>query len=294
MNLPGRFADYIMPDKIHRLNVSFTVDSLRKEFGGTGGNCSYSLGLLGRKPLLLGAWGKDAGEYRIHLQEAEVDLTGVKIVADEMSACGYVMTDQDDNQIWSYFTGASKHSSALSLSNTVGKGCLVALLPTDPAIFVSQLKELVSLNADFLFDPAFFIPNLAVDDLVLGIKNARLIIGNDYEIALMERKTGTAASDWAADNTVVITTLGPEGSRILQGQRTWEIKAVAPKKVVDPTGAGDAYRAGFLAGYCQGFELDKCGQMGSTAAAYTVETYGTQTHTFSLITLNRRMKKAFN
>lgn len=282
MNLPGTFSEWIMPDKIHRLNVSFTVGSLRKEFGGTGGNCAYSLGLLGLKPYLVGILGNDARLYREHLKAAGVFTDYLTTKPEILSASGQVMTDMDDNQIWSYYPGPLVGMKAIALDKIVRPGDLVALLPSEPVAFGVHLEQMVSRGVEFLFDPAFFIPNLSKEQLMRGITQARIVIGNDYEIALMERKTGTKKSWWLKNpKTIVVETLGPQGSVVRRGQETWQIPAVPVKKVVDPTGAGDAYRAGFLAGYMTGKGLGDCGWWGATVAAKTVERYGTQTHQLS-------------
>ncbi len=174
----------------------------------------------------------------------------------------------------------------------------MALLPSEPRAFKKHLKELSKIKAHFLFDPAFFIPNLSPAELAMGIQSADIIIGNDYEIALMEKKIHKRMSQWSdkrgdRGGVIIIRTLGPKGSEIYHGSWKYQIPAAKVKRVNDPTGAGDAYRAGFIAGYIWGEALETCGKMGATAAAYTVEKYGTQTHRFSLSQFQSRLKRAF-
>lgn len=279
MNLPGKFAEWIMPDKIHRLNVSFTVKTMRREFGGTGGNCAYSLGLLGIKPYLVGVLGNDAYLYREHLKKAGVRMDYLQSNATKLSASGHVMTDLDDNQIWSFYPGPLTEMGRVAMKKVIKPGDLVALLPSEPVAFAKHLGELIALEAEFMFDPAFFIPNLKKEELLAGIKAARFIIGNDYEISLMQKRSGTKLEWWLSDpKTIVIETLGPKGSVIRRGRDEWQIPAAKVAAVVDPTGAGDAYRAGFLAGYVAGKSIRDCGLLGAGVAGKTVEKYGTQTH----------------
>jgi adenosine kinase len=282
-NLPGRFSDWILPDKLHQLNVSFTVASMRREFGGTGGNCAYSLGLLGMKPTLLGYVGKDGLEYREYLNRAGVDTAHVFVDEELLTATGYVMTDKDDNQIWSFYPGPLKKASGLRLkAHGLKQDDFVALLPSEPGVFVQHLHELITLKTHFLFDPAFFIPNLSPENLRLGLDHAAIVIGNDYEIALMEQKSQRKLEALVKNGTIVVKTLGAQGSHIFADGTQWQIQAEPVKKVVDPTGAGDAYRAGFLSEYIKGSDLETCGKMGSKIAALAVSTYGTQTHTITL------------
>lgn len=281
MNLPGVFSDYIMPDKIHQLNVSFLVDTLRKEFGGTGGNIAYNLALLGIKAELVAAIGSDGDEYISWLVKNKVGTQRVKKFSDVLTACGFVITDRKDNQIWNFYGGAMRKALELSLQSIKVDPKLVVIAPNDPQAMIAYAKECQKRNWDYLFDPAFYIPVLANEDLNLAVIRAKIVIGNDYEIALLKRKIGPHFAKASWGKQIWITTLGDKGSVIKQGKKEWQIPAAKVKSVVDPTGAGDAYRAGFVAGYLQGLTLKICGRMGAVCAAYTVEKYGTQTHKFS-------------
>ena len=278
MGLPGRFADWIMPEKIGELNVSFTVESLRREYGGTGGNCAYTLGLLGVKPRLVSVLGKDGLGYRKHLARVGVDVSELGMDKSSFSAVGHVMTDKDNNQIWSYYPGPLVKMEDYRLQMLVKPGDLVVLLPSYPKAFGKHLREVVKMGNDFLFDPAFFIPNLSVADLGLGLREAAIVIGNEYEITLMEKRTGIKVRE---GNKIVIMTMGERGSVIYQGAKRWQIPAVKVKRIVDPTGAGDAYRAGFLVGYIAGNYPEECGRMGALTGAWCVEHQGTQNHQFT-------------
>ncbi|OGV95648.1 hypothetical protein A2W24_06985 [Microgenomates group bacterium RBG_16_45_19] len=292
MSLPGVFSDWIMPEKIHQLNVSFTVKTLRREFGGTGGNCAYTLGLLGQKPVLVSILGRDAVAYQKHLLKAGVNLSGLRMDRG-LSASGQVMTDKQDNQLWSYYPGPLRKLSAYSLEPIVKPHDLVALLPSEPKAFAKHLREVVKRKARFMFDPAFFIPNLTQAELRLGLTYAEMIIGNDYEIALMENKVKRIIRHQLTKKQVLIRTLGERGSEVYTGGMVHQIPAAKVKRVVDPTGAGDGYRSGFLTGYIEGKSMLDCGRMGAVAAAYTVEKYGTQTHHFTLQQFQERLRQAY-
>lgn len=289
MNLPGTFGDYILPDKIHMLNVSFLVDTLRKEFGGTGGNIAYNLALLGIKVRLVAAIGSDGNDYLIWLKQNGVDVNRVKKFNDILTASGFVITDTKDNQIWSFYGGAMRRASQLSLQSIKLKPDLVVIAPNDPQVMIQYAKECQKRSWNYLFDPAFYIPMISKKDLALAVKRAKIVIGNDYEITMLKRKIG----DVETERQMWITTLGEKGSIIRQGGKEWKIPAAKVRSVVDPTGAGDAYRAGFVAGYVAGEAVPVCGRMGAVCAAYTVEKYGTQTHKFSQKEFEQRYETNF-
>lgn len=293
MNFPSRFADYIMPDKIHILNVSFYADVMRKEKGGTAGNISYSLGLLGFTPQIVCAAGDDFEEYRKYLQGVGVNTKFVKIFKNTLTAIGFCITDIDDNQIWGFSGGALIKNRMLSLKPYLKTESFVVIGPNDVAASIHFMSECHTLDCEYLFDPAFNIPKFSPDELRKGVEKAAIVIGNDYEVAILKKRAKLTSSDLLKDNRIVITTLGKEGSSIQQGKRLWRIPAAVPRKIIDPTGAGDAYRAGFLAGYLRGFPLDICGRMGSIAAVYTVEKYGTTTHRFTQKEFMNRYKRNY-
>ncbi|KKU82620.1 MAG: Adenosine kinase [Microgenomates group bacterium GW2011_GWA2_47_8] len=278
MDFPGRFADRIMPDKIHKLSLSFLVDKLTKQFGGVAGNIAYTLKLLGAEPVILACAGNDFTPYKKHLMKHQISTSEIKEYKDESCSLYSVVTDQDDNQIGSYFVGVMKHAKDLRLPDNTN---FVIIAPTDPRAMVKYVKECQSRKLPYLYDPAFQIATFSAEELKEGIEGAAILIGNDYEIALIEDRIGISHEKLLAMTPVVITTLGAKGSIIETTKEAIHVKPAKPKNTSDPTGAGDAYRAGFLAGYLRKFDLATCGQMGSVAAVYTVETYGTQTHTFT-------------
>ncbi len=300
MDFPGRFAERIMPEAIHKISLSFLADKLSKQFGGTAGNIAYTLKLLGVQPHIFSVAGNDFLSYKTFLKKHKLSTTYIKEVKDVVTGTYFCVTDQDDNQIGAFYSGATKYAKDLSLGNALKgvafKGSpdiFVVLAPTDPAAMKRYVLECKKFKLPYLYDPAFQIAQFTAGELKEGIIGAKILIGNDYEISLIEQKLEISHDQLRVMVPIVITTVGSKGSIIETRRESIHIKPARPKNTSDPTGAGDAYRAGFLAGYLRGLDLATCGQMGSIAAVYTVETYGTQTHTFTKKTFVRRYKENF-
>ncbi len=285
MDFPGRFSDRIMPDKIHQISLSFLVDDLKKQWGGTAGNIAYSLGLLGIKPILLATAGNDFAPYKKYLQKTGVVTSHVKEIKNIATGSYFVITDQSDNQIGAFYTGAMRHAHKLSLKKINGKIDLVVIAPNDPTAMQRFVLECQEMQIPYMYDPAFQIGQLTKADLMRGVLKAHILIGNDYEIALIMNRLHLTKEQLLKRSGIIITTLGNKGARIEDlASGVYEefvIKPAKAKKIIDPTGAGDCFRSGFLAGFIQGFDLQTCGQMGALTAVYTVEKYGTTTHTFT-------------
>lgn len=294
MDFPGKFKDHIFPEKLHILNVSFLVHELRKGYGGTAGNIAYSLSLLGVKCTLLGVAGEDFSPYKDFLEKNEIDTNYIKSAANLYTSSAFGITDSKDNQIWGFYSGADALSDHLSVRQVKRKIDFGVIAPHNPRAMIKFAREYHELHIPYLFDPGMQLPWLSGADLRVAFAGARIIIGNDYEIGTMEKKTGIDnLHSLAHKNKIIITTLGEEGSKISSGNMTVEVKAACIKSALDPAGAGDAYRSGFLAGYLRNVTLKECGQMGSLAAAYTVEKYGTTTHKFSIAEFCRRYKENY-
>lgn len=292
MDFDGRFSDRIMADKIHKISLSFLVDKLSKQFGGTAGNIAYSLKLLGVEPLIVSAAGNDYGPYKAFQKKNKISTKFIKEFKDVGTGSYFVVTDTEDNQIGSFYTGATKYAKSLSVR--VKGADFVVIAPTDPAAMKKYVKECRQLNIPYLYDPAFQIATFSAEDLREGILGAKILIGNDYEVSLIEQKLEISHEDLRVMVPTVVTTLGSRGSIIETRKESIHIKPAKVKNTSDPTGAGDAFRAGFLSGYLRGFHLAASGQMGSVAAAYTVETYGTQTHDFTRQDFVKRYRDNFD
>lgn len=306
LNLPGKFSSYILPDKIHNINVSFVTDTHIKLFGGTGANQAYSLALLGIPPILVGTAGTDFGPYKTFLEKNNITTSYIKIIDDELTALGIAITDEKDNQIWGFSKGAMKFARDLSLTPILkrlkGKNekLFVAITPNDPLAIARYIDECIEEQIDFSFDPAFYIPTLTKEALKKGIHQAHVVFGNDYEIALLRKKIGVRTETFKSKHgQFLVTTLGEKGSDIVYADADGTIefrKHIKPAKVtniIDPTGAGDAYRSGFLAGFLNGKDIQICGQMGSIAAAYAIENYGTMKHSYSVIEFWKRYEQNY-
>ncbi len=296
MDFPGRFADRIMPEKIHKISLSFLVDKLSKQFGGTAGNIAYGLNLLNTRPKILAAAGDDFEPYEKFLEAQKIDTDFIEIFREVGTGSYFVITDKDDNQIGSFFSGATKYAKNLSIDGPVKKTDfdLVVIAPNDPEAMNKYVSDCIKLNIPYLYDPAFQIGSISKKDLLKGISQAKIFIGNDYEISLTEKNLEISHRELLRLVPVLITTLGANGSLIETKSEKIRIDAVTVKKVVDPTGAGDAYRAGFISGYIRKYPLKVCGQMGAVAAAFAVENYGTTTYNFQVGEFQERYKQNFN
>ncbi len=293
MNFPGKFEDHIMPDKIHSLNASFLVEQMQKSFGGTAGNIAYSLSLLGVKSAILGIAGEDFETYREFLEKNEVDTTYIKLVNNLYTSTAFGIADNRDNQIWGFYAGADTLTDHLSVNDVAGEIDFGIIAPHNPRAMLKFAQEYQQKKIPYLFDPGMQLPWLTGTDLREGFKGASMIIGNDYEMALIEKKIEKDILTYTKEGKIIITTLGSEGSRINCSNEEIKIPAAKVRSAQDPAGAGDAYRAGFMAGYLRKFSLRTCGLMGSMAAAYTVEKFGTTTHTYSEEQFCARYKENF-
>lgn len=292
LNFPGKFSDHILPEKLHVINISCVVDTLDRRFGGPGGNQSYTLALLGQNPTLLASAGNDIDPYKKYLDHAGVDTRFLVSQPDMLTAAGFVLTDKNDNQIWGFAKNAMKEATNLHIQ-TIGPSVDFVLITPDDYTAVEQyVTESITLNIPFAFDPAFDIPQLKLDILKQGADKAAILFGNDYEIAQLEKRIGITHKQ-VVKNKIVITTLAQKGSIVERSDQRVEIAAIKPKQFVDPVGAGDAYRSGFMAGYMKKFALKTCGQMGTLAATYAIEHKGAINHQFTKDEFCKRYKESF-
>ena len=293
MNFPGYFKDHILPDKVHMLNVSFLVETMKKMRGGTAGNIAYNLALLGERPRVLAAVGEDFAEYRARLEGAGVDTAHARVIAGDFTALAFITTDQSDNQIAGFYPGAMRAAGELSLQEVEGEIEVAIVAPNAPEAMTRYPRECRERGIPFVFDPGQALPVLSGEQLLDGMRGAACVIGNDYEMALIAEKTGQAAEALTELAQTVIITRGEEGSKVLQAGGSQDIPAVKVREALDPTGAGDAYRAGVLRGLVRGQSPAVYGRVASLAAAYAVECYGTQEHGYSSEEFADRYREAF-
>ena len=278
MDFPGHFADHILPHKIHVLNVCFNINALVEKFGGTAGNIAYTLALLGEKPFIVATFGDDFQRYEKWLSQNGLPTQWIKHVPGVLTAGAYITTDLDDNQITAFNPGAMAHESDLPSLVESARDAVVLIGPgnkTDMSSFARAAKD---AGVPFFFDPGQSLNIWQGDELKEAATGALCFISNDYELSLFLQMTGWTLSTLYQHVQVVITTRGPEGSILdVRGEKTL-IPPIPASEVLDPTGAGDAFRGGLLKGWSMEMPWEVCCQMGSVAAAYAVEQYGTQEH----------------
>jgi adenosine kinase len=292
MDFPGMFSDHILAGKEHNINLSFIVNKFARRRGGTAGNVSFGLGLLKTKHILFSTAGMDFNSYKKEFEELGIVTKYIQIDEKQYTATGFAVTDKKDNQIWGYFYGAAEQIADLKLRNVAKKSDLVLIGPSGAKGSMSMIKQCISLGFNYMFDPGFILTQVDDRDLKIGVQNCSYLIGNDYEIALIQKRI-PGFKKIIKDKTL-ITTLGKKGALIQTNNGEIFIKAARPEKVVDPTGAGDAWRAGFLAGLTREFDLKTCAGMGSVLASFCIEQYGTQEYKFTKAGFTKRYQETYN
>lgn len=292
LNYRGYFADHILPEKLASINVSFYVDSLEESFGGTAGNIAYTLGLLEEKPVIIATAGNDFEPYRMWLDSRHVDTGHIQTNGKLRTAFATIMTDDKNNQIAAFYPGAMQEPYALK-ENTFDKNGFVIVAPGNPEDMRAIPKFCREHTIRFMYDPGQSITSLSDEDLKDGMEGAEIVIMNDYELAMVTKKTGWAPEEILKHAEVLVTTYGENGSEIRKGNMIFKVPAGRPKDTSDPTGAGDAYRAGFAHGFLMEWPLETVGKLASLVACYTVEKKGTQTHIFNPVSLRARYKENF-
>ncbi len=293
MSFSGRFSEHFLPDKLDRISVSFLVDSMTRQHGGVGANIAYNLALLGERPILFGTVGQDFASYRQALETAGVDVFGVRTIADEFTASCFINTDQRENQIVFFYVGAMREAGKRSIESYRDKVDLAVISPNAPDAMVRHAAECKEFGISYVWDPSQQIVNLDGASLRKGAEGARLLIMNEYEEEMFLKKTGCARSDLLSLSKIVVVTLGENGSEIRTAEGILTIPPVRPEAIVDPTGVGDAYRSGLIKGMAHGLDLEPCGRMGSLAAAYVLETRGTQNHRYAPSEFLERYARVF-
>ncbi len=292
MVFQDRFKNHILPEKIHILNISFLVPDMRREFGGCAGNIAYTLQLLGGKPLIMATVGEDYGPYRERLDRLGLSRTHVREVAGTYTAQGFITTDLDDNQITAFHPGAMSQSHL----NHVGDAREVSLgivAPEGREGMLQHAREFHASGIPFVFDPGQGLPMFNGDELSAFIDQASYLALNDYEAQLLQEKTGQTIEALAKRVRGAVVTLGAKGSRVYAGGRLYEIPCVKPEAVIDPTGCGDAYRAGLLFGIEQGWDWETTGRLASLLGSIKIARRGGQNHAVSRDEIAVRYRAAF-
>lgn len=287
-----RFRNHILPEQVHILNVSFLVPELRREFGGCAGNIAYNLALLGGDGRLMGTVGEDFGPYADWLDRHGIARDHVRVVPGTYTAQAYITTDQDDNQITAFHPGAMNHAHLNRVQDAAGV-TIGLVSPDGRQGMVEHAEQFAAAGIPFLFDPGQGMPLFDGAELERFAAQATWLAFNDYEAKLMAERTGRGPEALAQQAAAVIVTRGAAGSLVFTRQRVYEIPAAPVSAVVDPTGCGDAYRAGLVYGLMHGLDWETTGRIAALMGAVKVEHPGTQNHRLAPGELAARFKEAF-
>ena len=295
MKFPGYFQDHILPDQLECLSLSFLVESMVRQPGGIAPNIAYTLALLGERPRLFATAGEDFAEHRDSLEKKGVDTSGIHLIKGEFTASFFANTDLANSQIASFYPGAMASAADLSLHELDGERPeLILISPNDPKAMTRYVVECQQLDIPYIYDPSQQIPRLTDEELRQGLEGSLALFVNKYEYEMVRRRTGLTPKDIQGHSHFTVVTLGEEGSVIYTEGEEFEIPVVTPTEITDPTGVGDAFRGGFLAGYARDWGLKTCGQMGAVAAAFCLEQEGPQGHSFSIAEFVSRFRDHFD
>ena len=295
MSFPGRFTEHFLPEHMHRVSLSFLVETMDKRRGGCAPNIAYTLALLGERPLLMATAGQDFGEYRLWLEAAGIDTRYVKVVPDKFTASFFCSTDLDNNQIASFYTGAMANAGELSFRTIPGlrEDGLVIISPNDPEAMVQYAQECSTLGIRYIWDPGQQCARMDGAQLTAGLTGAFMVVVNDYEFELLRQKTGWSEAAIEQQVEVLVITRGERGCTVASHGTRIDVPAVPPLRLVDPTGVGDAFRGGFMKGLAIGASYETCARMGSVAAAYALEHLGGTSHAYTIEEFNQRYTQHF-
>ena len=295
MSFPGKFTDHLLPEHMHRVSLSFLVDTMDKRRGGCAPNIAYTLALLGEKPMLMATAGQDVGDYSTWMNAAGIDTSLVKVVDGKFCASFFCSTDEANNQIASFYTGAMANAAELSFRTVPGLGndTLVIISPNDPGAMVQYAEECSTLGIKYIWDPGQQCARMDGAQLTDGVRGAFMVIVNDYEFELLRQKTGMAEAEILSEAELLVITRGEEGCSVVTRQGRTDVPAVPPARIEDPTGVGDAFRGGFMKGIATGAPYEICARIGSVAATYALEHLGGTSHAYTLREFSDRYEKHF-
>jgi adenosine kinase len=294
MRFPGYFRDHLLPDKLEAVSLSFLVESMVRRRGGVAPNIAYTMALLGSRPSVMATAGQDFDEYRAWLSQVGVDTSAVKIIPEVYTASFFANIDRANAQLASFYPGAMTHAAEVSFHRLPRKPDLAVISPNDPVAMCQYVDECVALGIPYVYDVSFQIVRLTPEQIEAGILGCRMLLVNDYEMALITSKTGITETDPRLADRIAVVTRGEKGSTIYAEGRRLDIPIVPLAEQGEPTGAGDAYRGGFLRGWENGWPLEVCGCMGALAATYCLESHGPQSHSYSIAEFVARYRRQFD
>jgi adenosine kinase len=290
---PDRFQTHILPDKLHTLNVSFLVPEMRREFGGCAANIAYGLNLLGDLGIAMATAGHDFAPYRERMVSQGLSVDHIRLVDDTFTAQAFITTDLDNNQITAFHPGAMQFAHLNKISDA-GVGITLGIVaPDGRQAMIEHAAQFHAASIPFIFDPGQGMPMFGGDELKTFIRQARWLTLNDYEWGMLQQKTGLTVAEVASQVEALVVTMGSEGSIIYTAGRTLRIPCARPKAVIDPTGCGDAYRAGLIHGLLRGLEWETIGRTASLMGAIKIESRGPQNHHFTRTKFDQRYRENF-
>ncbi|MGR3985190.1 MAG: carbohydrate kinase family protein [Gammaproteobacteria bacterium] len=292
MVFPGRFKQHILPEQMHILNVCFAVPELRREFGGCCGNIAYNLKLLGGDPVAMGAVGEDFAPYRAWLEKNRIGLAHIKTIPGAYTAQAFVTTDADNNQITAFHPGALDRAHENKVGDAAGIG-LGIVAPDGRDAMLQHAAQFAQAGIPFMFDPGQALPMFDAAELAVFIEQAAYVVVNDYESELLREKTGATHEQTAARVDALIITRGAKGADIYHAGECIHIGPVQIGAPKDPTGCGDAFRAGLLHGLANNLDWRTCGQIASLLGGIKIEHNGTQNHGFTKAEFAARYRENF-
>jgi adenosine kinase len=290
---PDQFKAHILPDKLHILNVAFLVPEMRREYGGCAANIAYGLTLLGDAALPMATAGHDFGPYRDRMISKGISVEHIKVIDEAFTAQAFITTDLDDNQITAFHPGAMQYAHLNKVSDLRAKIGLGIVAPDGRQAMIEHAAQFAAAGIPFIFDPGQGLPMFTGAELGEFIERAAWMAVNDYEWGLVQQKTGLTQAQITDKVRALIVTRGADGSVIYTKERTWTIPCVKAKAVVDPTGCGDAYRAGLIHGLLHGLDWESTGRLASLMGAIKIESRGPQNHEFTRPELMRRYGENF-
>ena len=294
MTFPGLFKEQILPERLASISLSFLVDSMSKQRGGIAPNIAYSMALLGEHPRVMATVGEDFGDYRAWLDAKGVDTSLMEVVPGLFTASFFATTDQASAQIASFYPGAMGVAATQSLKNLAVKPDLVIVSPNAPDAMMKFPAECRELGIKYLYDPSQQVLRLEGDELARDMEGAHFLFCNDYEFGLISKKTGWSLDQILEHVNILVITRGKDGADLYMDGESVHIPTVPEDEIVDPTGVGDSFRGGFLAGYSQGFDWKLCGEIGSLAAVYCLEQRGPQSHSYTREEFVARFRRHFD
>lgn len=292
MTFGGRFSEAILADQLHKINVAFLVPDMRREFGGCAGNIAYNLKLLGGDPLIMATIGQDGTPYRERLTQLDISQQSIRTIDDSFTGQAFITTDADGNQITAFHPGAMSYSHLNKVAE-VGNVAIGIVAPDGRDGMLQHAKDCAELDIPFIFDPGQGLPMFNGDELKAFINQSTYVAVNDYEAELLTSRTGLTLAEIAARVTALIVTRGENGAEIFTGGEILAIPSVKVDKVIDPTGCGDAFRAGILYGLTNGLDWATTGRLASLMGSIKIASQGPQNHAPSRSEIEAQFEQAF-